>query len=328
MGPDGGPMALRFSVIVPAATGEALAIDASLRALAHRHERVEVLVERGPNPSRNRNRAIARATGDVFAFADADCVVPADWLGCAETFFAAHPDWDVVGGPQLTPSSDGFFGRVSGYVLASAFGAGRMSTRYRRHPLDLAATETSLSSANLFVRRRAIERVGTFDPRLWPNEETELLRRIERAGGRIAYDPSIVVHHHRRPGLVGFARQCRGYGRGRARQMYLSGDRPAAAVLLPSAFLLFVLALPLLLVRSPLWLLPAAAYAAATLVVSLAVAGAQRDPTAVVLLPFVFLTIHLAYPAGFLAETLRLRLGGRPTPRTGDDEVLVPAAPS
>lgn len=318
-------MALHFSVIVPAAVGETLAVAASLDAL---DRPAEVLVERGPNPSRNRNRAIARATGDVLAFADADCVVAPDWLHRAEQFFTAHPSWDVVGGPQLTPSSDGYFGRVSGWVLASPFGAGRMSTRYRQRPLDLAATETSLSSANLFVRRRAIDRVGAFDPRLWPNEETELLRRIERAGGRIAYDPSIVVFHHRRPGLAGFARQCRGYGRGRARQLYLSGERPSAAVVLPSAFLLFVMALPFLLVRSPLWLAPLAAYGAATLVASVGVGLARRDPAALPLLPLVFLTIHLAYPAGFLAETIRLHLGGSPTPRTSDDEVLAPAAPS
>lgn len=321
-------MALRFSVIVPAAAGEPLAIGASLDALEAPAGAVEVLVERGPNPSRNRNRAIARATGDVLAFADDDCVVPPDWLRRAEAFFDAHPDWDVVGGPQLTPASDGFFGRVSGWVLASPIGAGRMSTRYRRRPLDLAATETSLSSANLFIRRRAIERVGTFDPRLWPNEETDLLRRIERAGGRIAYDPSIVVHHHRRPGLAGFARQCRGYGRGRARQVYLSGDRPSASVVAPTVFLLFVLALPMLLAWSPLWLVPLAGYLAATLAASIGIARAHRDPAAAALLPFVFLTIHLAYPAGFLVETIRLHTGGSPTPRASDDEALAPAAPS
>lgn len=321
-------MATRFSIVVPVAANGAVPIVRSLDALDYPRDRYEVLVERGANPSRNRNRAIARASGDVVAFVDADCVVPPDWLRAADAFLTARPAWDVVGGPQLTPASDGFFGRVSGYVLASRFGAGRMSARYRRDPVDLHATETSLSSANLFVRRRVFERVGLFDPRLWPNEETELLRRIERGQGRIAHDPAIVVFHHRRPGLRTFAAQCFGYGRGRARQVTVSGERPSLSVLLPSAFLVFVLLLPVLVRLSPLWAAPMALYAAATLLWSAGTAAVRRDAAAVGLLPLVFATIHIAYPAGYLSETIRMWFGGDVEPRGADDEVLVRAASS
>jgi hypothetical protein len=300
----------RFSVIVPIGPARSAPVLASLAQLRFPAESYEVLVERGPSPSANRNRAIARASGDVLAFVDDDCLVDPDWLGRAAAFLDAHPEYDVVGGPQLTPPSDGVLARASGHVLASRLGAWRMSRRYRRARLDLRATETVLSSANLFVRRAALGRSGLFDPRLWPNEETELLHRIAAAGGRIAYDPGVFVLHHRRPSLGAFARQCFRYGAGRARQTRLTGTRPGAGVVIPLAFLLYLVLLPVLSAAEPMAALPLGVYAGLVGLWSIATAIRTRDFAILGALPPAVLTIHVSYPAGFLVESLRLWLGG------------------
>ena len=51
-----------FSVIVPIAAGRAPLVLASLDRLDARATRCEVLTQTGPNPSRNRNESIARAS--------------------------------------------------------------------------------------------------------------------------------------------------------------------------------------------------------------------------------------------------------------------------
>jgi len=301
---------MRFSVIVPVGPERTAPVLASLERLDYPRHAYEVLVERGPSPSRNRNRAIARAAGDVLAFVDDDCVVDPSWLARAAAFLDAHPAHEVVGGPQLTPASDGMLARASGHALASRFGAWRMSRRYRRARLDLQATETVLSSANLFVRRSALGRCGLFDPRLWPNEETELLHRIAATGGRLAYDPSVVVLHHRRPSLRGLARQCFHYGTGRARQTWLTRGAPGAGVVIPLVFLLYMGALPLLLSVRASAGLPFAAYAVLVAAWSALIALRAREPALLTVLPAAVLTIHLSYPTGFLVESLRLWLRG------------------
>lgn len=281
----------------------------SLRRLDRRGARCEVLTQVGPNPSRNRNHGVAKARAAVLAFTDDDCEVAPDWIASAAAFFRAHPDYDVVGGPQLTLDDGGIVARASGHALASRFGAYRQSTRYRRAPSRLAATQLDLSSANLFITKRAFVRWGPFDERLWPNEETALLGRIEAGSGKIAYDPTIIVFHKRRGSLWALARQCFGYGRGRARQSRLEGSwMPGLGQIVPGAFLAYLTLLPLLAPSWPATLLPLAIYALAAVSVSLATAVLEADAPALLVMPLAFLAIHTAYPAGYVVETLRMML--------------------
>lgn len=296
-----------FSVIVPIAAGRAPLVLASLDRLDAATSPCEVLTQIGPNPSRNRNESIARAQAAILAFTDDDCQVAPDWLAGAAAFFRAHPEYDVVGGPQLTPAGERPVGRAAGYALASRFGTYRLCRRWKRAAPRLAATQYELTSANLFMTRRAFDRWGPFDERLWPNEETALLHRIERAGGRIAYDPDIVVFHKRRSTVAALARQCFGYGRGRARQWWVEGATAlGVAQAVPALFLAYLLALPLLTALAPAALVPLAVYAATAVAVSLATAATRGDVAAALVMPVVFPAIHAGYGAGLVVESLRL----------------------
>jgi hypothetical protein len=299
----------RFSVVVPIASGRRPVVVESLERMRVPHGGHEVVTELGINPSRNRNRGIARARAPILAFTDDDCQVAPDWLERAAAFFDAHPDYDAVGGPQLNAETEGHVGRASGYALASWFGAYRQCRRYKTARLRLNATQWDLTSANLLVTRRALERWGPFDERLWPNEETTLLRRIEAGGGRIAYDPTIVVRHIRRPSLRGLARQCFGYGSGRARQSRIEGvGLSGVGQVVPTAFLLYLVLLPFLATWSTLAILPLVVYAAASLATSVVVATTRADPVAAAIMPLAFLAIHTGYATGLTLESLRASL--------------------
>lgn len=322
-----GPTSPEFSVVVPIAPGRRPLVLDSLETLVEGTPSYEVLVHRGANPSRSRNLCIQQSRAGIFAFTDDDCVVAPDWLHNASQFFGEHPECHVVGGPQLNLTGESLLGRAIGHALGSAFGTSRMSRRYRPAEPRGRADEQALTSANLFVTRAAMERWGLFDERLWPNEETALIRRIELGGGRIAYDPTIVVSHKRRASLWGLARQCFGYGTGRARQAQIEGLRSLRLEqLIPSLFLVYVGLLPVLGLLWPGSLAPLAAYGIASLGVSFGTALARRDAKTALLLPVVFGVIHAAYPSGLFWEAFRMATGATRLPPT-DVERLDAGAP-
>lgn len=297
--------AFDFSVVVPIAPGRRPLVLESLRDLDFASGSYEVLVDEGPNASRNRNRSIQRSRASILAFTDDDCVVTPQWLTRAAAFFREHPDFDVVGGPQLSLDEEGLVARVAGYALGSWFGTYRTNGRFRRRRLRLDASQHDLTSANLFITKRAFEKWGPFDERLWPNEETRLLDEIRTAGGRIAYDPSIVVRHKRRNSLWQLARQCFGYGRGRARQTRIERSVPGVGQFLPVLFLLYLVLAPLLIpLQWPIAFLPLALYSTIAVCVSAAAAVAERDLRAAAVMPLVFSAIHVAYGAGLLCEAI------------------------
>ncbi len=295
-----------FSVVVPVAPERDPLVMESLDGLSPSEPTCEVVVEHGPNPSRNRNVGIQRAQAEILAFTDDDCVVRADWLVAAAAFFRDHPDYDAVGGPQLNLEGETLLGRATGYALGSPFGTFHSYRRYCAAAPCLRATQLDLTSANLFVRREAFEKWGPFDERLWPNEETALLRAIELGDGKIAYDPSIVVYHKRRASLWQLARQCFGYGRGRARQSRLEGARwlPGLGQAVPCAFLAYLLLLPVLVSVSGLSIFPLFAYSVVTMAASVVIAWRNRDLGALPLMPLAFFAVHVSYPAGFVFESL------------------------
>lgn len=313
-------MSLRVSIVVPVAPSRTARVRDSFAAL-NATVNHEILLERGTNPSLARNRAIARARGAILAFTDDDCSVPPDWLDRALEIFDSHPGVDVVGGPQLTPRESGFFERMSGIALATRFGAGTMSRRYRREVRPREGGEWSLSSANLFIRRSALSGPEPFDPRLFPNEETQLLAHLAREGRRMLYDPDLVVYHQRRPTFAAFMRQCFGYGSGRARQDRIDRrNLPCGSVAVPLVFLAYLIALPALMQIHSLAYLPFALHFAGALWIAAPVAARERDPRAVVALPLILLGIHVAYPLGYAIERLRPQVSLR-VARAARDEV-------
>lgn len=131
-----------------------------------------------------RNAGIAQSTGDIIAFTDSDCVPERDWLERACSAFARHPEWDAVAGRVDI---------IDRGALASA--AERFERRYA-FPQELYVAGDNFGvTANLIVRRRALERAGSFDGRLQSGGDWEWGQRARAAGVHIAYADDVVVRH-------------------------------------------------------------------------------------------------------------------------------------
>jgi GT2 family glycosyltransferase len=169
---------------------------------------VQVIPTGSIGPGAKRDAALAHATGEVVAFLDDDTFPARDWLKNAVKYFD-DPSVAAIGGPAVTPASDGLRQQASGAVYTSLLGGGNYAYRYI--PKDSKQVD-DYPTCNLLVRRQVTEQVGGFDTNFWPGEDTKLCLEItRRLGMKIIYAPDVVVYHHRRPLFAGHLKQVRSY---------------------------------------------------------------------------------------------------------------------
>ena len=153
-------------------------------------------------------------------------------------------------------------------MLASWLAFGPSRARYAAVGQVRETSEKELILCNLLARRQAMLDLGGFNEALYPNEENALMDELQKRGGKLIYDPQLLVHRRPRSSLKSFARMLMTYGRGRAEQFRLHPTLGSALNFVPPLFCLYLLALPFLLALTPigkLWLVPLAFYALAVL---------------------------------------------------------------
>ena len=166
-------------------------------------------LESGPvGPAAKRDQGAKAAHGDILAFIDDDAFPDRDWLHTAMNVFG-DPSVTAVGGPGLTPPGDSALARASGWILSSYLGGG--PHRFRSIKAK-ARWVDDYPSMNFLVRRSAFEEVGGFSTHFFPGEDTKLCLALISDGGRIRYDPNVVVYHHRRDLFRPYLRQIAQYG--------------------------------------------------------------------------------------------------------------------
>lgn len=162
-----------------------------VRSIAARHGATVVRHPVNRGPAAARNTGLAHSSSELVAFLDSDTVPRGDWIGELAAHFA-DPLVAAVA-PRVVP-------------LRADTGAGRYT---RAHgSLDLGPRPARVRpytqvayvpSAALLARRCALQAVArgadVFDPRLRVGEDVDLVWRLDAAGERVRFDPTVTVSH-------------------------------------------------------------------------------------------------------------------------------------
>ena len=297
------------------AQAEVKAIAAS-RALDYPADRLEIIVARGKQPSVQRNAALRAAHGDLIYFLDDDSAPEPGNLRRGVPHFG-DPNVQMVGGPNVCPREAPPLEQVFARVLASWLAFGPSRARYAAGGQVRATSEKELILCNMLARRKTMLELGGFNEALYPNEENALMDELQKRGGKLIYDPQLLVRRRPRSNLKAFAKMLMTYGRGRAEQFRLHPTFGSALNFVPPLFCLYLLTLALLLAQpsiGKLCLLPLALYALAVVAQGAALAAGGQVWQSLAAIPLIVLT-HILYGFGFwrgLFTTLKPR--GQPPP--------------
>jgi N-acetylglucosaminyldiphosphoundecaprenol N-acetyl-beta-D-mannosaminyltransferase len=135
-----------------------------------------------------RNVGLREARGELVLLIDDDISAPDGWLQALLDGAEASPDRDVFGGPirpALAGGGPSGCGRESAPITSLELGS-------EDHDVEL------VWSANMAIRRRALDAVGPFDETLFVcGDEEDWVRRYNALGGRVRYLAAAGVEHRR-----------------------------------------------------------------------------------------------------------------------------------
>lgn len=175
--------------------------------------------EKATGPAEKRDLAIEQAKGEICAFIDDDAYPDPNWIKNAVAWFS-NPEIVAVGGPGLTPPSDSFWEKISGFILQSYFGSGGIQGRF--YPVNRRFFIKEQPAYNLFIRTAILKKVGNYGTKLYGGEDMVVCMKVKEHG-KIFYTPDVVVYHHRRSFPRGHLKQISGVG---LRRGYLFRNYP------------------------------------------------------------------------------------------------------
>ena len=163
-----------------------------------------IRLERNGGPAAARNAGLETVATPLVAFVDADVELPDAWLQ-----------------PLLGHFDDPRVAAVAPRVVTEDRGGAMSRYEHEHGPLDMgsqparvrAGTRVSyVPAAVLICRVDALRSIGGFDTDLRFGEDVDLVWRLDEAGWRCRYDPTVVVHHEPRPDWRAWVVQRIGYG--------------------------------------------------------------------------------------------------------------------
>jgi len=298
---DGLPF---ISIIIPVHPDEEqVKVLDSIQNINYPKDKIEVHIMTGPGPAKQRNIGIKKAKGEFLGFVDSHCEVDSNWILQAIEHFKDERV-AIVGGPALIKNNEPLFCKCVGVAVGSFFGTAGMRKRYKALGLHPQKTdEKSLILCNLFARKSILEAEGAFDERLFPNEENELMTRLADRGYLLIYDPKIFVYHGQKSNLKELSKQIFNYGRGRIEHIFIRLKSFKLIYVMPSIFLIYLILSPFLIRLECLSLftrLILLLYFSLSAFFSSYNSIIKKQWEYAILLPILYLTIHLSYGTGFL----------------------------
>lgn len=163
-----------------------------VRNYMKKYNMVKLYIQPGTR-GEGRNYGAAKATGDIIAFIDADCIANAFWI---QELIEGSKDADVVAGESV---------RLGYHAFSNLQRVGMIHK----------GVDVTYPSCNLAYSKKVFKAIKGFDPDFKEAEEVDLNFRAVDAGFKLKYHPEAIVYHRVRESIRGFIKQSFWYGFGR-----------------------------------------------------------------------------------------------------------------
>lgn len=257
------------------------------------------------NPSRivptALNIGLRKARGEIIFRLDGHSEMAPSYLRRCVARLQERPDVACVAGPSVAVGS-GWIGGAYALALQSPFGVGGRTFRTLR-------TESYVDTLAFGgYRREVFDKMGEFDTSLERNQDIEFSSRLRKAGYCLLLIPDTETYYHAPEELGAILRQNynNGYWNAKVfdRMLHILSWRH----FVPGIFVIFLLVSILAAITLPgglyLLLLIAGSYTLVALLATASIAIHHRR-RAVLILPFVFVLMHVGYGLGTLAGFFR-----------------------
>ncbi len=253
----------------------------------------------------SRNTCISQLTGDIIAFTDSDAKVAKNWLQILSRHFD-DPTIAGVGGPSMTPDEDPFWAKCFGVLMESFLGsAGARNTQIYKSIREVKHNPP----VNSALRKTIFLKAGGFPKGFNAADDVVLDAKIQRNGGKLIYDPKMLVWHHRRRTLGGFVKQIFKFGRGRASAFLIYPESLPLSYFYVAAFTAgTVLSIPLYILvdfLKPVITIGWLVYLLFILCSSIYIAIRRRKYILAAILPFLAILEHFVLGLGLITGLIR-----------------------
>lgn len=176
---------------------------------------VTLVTETVAGLDRARNRGLQTASGEVVAYLDDDARPDTRFVSVLSSAFS-HPDIAAVTG-LVRPAELDTHPQIAFERLEGGMGKGYSRRLFVGGDVGLHVYRVGVGT-NMALRRRVLDELGGFDPRLDVGTATrgggdlDMFWRVLRSGGVILYEPDLVVRHLHRPHRQGLIEQLRDNG--------------------------------------------------------------------------------------------------------------------
>ncbi|OGK47551.1 hypothetical protein A2963_00770 [Candidatus Roizmanbacteria bacterium RIFCSPLOWO2_01_FULL_40_13] len=277
-------------------------VISSLKKIKYPPEQTEIIIVEGNQIARQRNLALKKSKGEIIYLLDNDSAVKSTAFEIIASEFKKSAV-AAVGGPSLTKKDKNSLSFVIACALETYFGAMRMRLRYSSQKMAEAGSEYHLIGANLALRKKIVKKLGGFNEKIMPNEETELLRRIKKAGYKLVYKKELSIYRQQRKSIWDLANQFHHYGIGRMKQIVYNGSFEDVIFFVPIIFVLYLFSL---LFYDPVWYsAPLLLYLGLSFATSLKATLKYKQFGLLFTLPLIFPVIHISYALGLQHEIIR-----------------------
>ena len=245
------------------------------------------------------NVAIKNFTGDVLSRIDAHTHIPSDFS--RKVMADIEQGENVVGGKRpCLVESDSKWSKMLLSTENALFGSSINSSR---------RSESKTYIKTMFhasYRREVFDKVGLFNEKLIRTEDNEMHYRIRQAGYKLLYDPEIVSYQYARSSLKRMIKQKFGNGYWIGLTVKVCPGCLSLYHFIPFVFVLAIIATSVIAASGFPWLslLMWALYwlfAFVSMVIAMINDGFSF---AMLLMPFIFLILHVSYGIGTIAGLL------------------------